>query len=84
MVIYAEDAGDCWKISFADFGPGVPEEQKVTIFDRFSRGSKGGVKGAGLGLAIAKRVAELHRGEMGVADNKPKGSIFWVKLPKGE
>jgi len=83
-VIYAEDAGDCWKISFADFGPGVPNEQKATVFDRFSRGSKGGVKGAGLGLAIAKRVAELHGGEVGVADNKPKGSIFWVKLPKGE
>jgi two-component system phosphate regulon sensor histidine kinase PhoR len=84
VVIYAEDAGDCWNICFADFGPGVRDEQKETIFDRFSRGGKGGVKGSGLGLAIAKRVAELHGGEVGVADNKPKGSIFWVKLPKGE
>ncbi len=84
VLIYAEDVGDCWKINFADFGPGIPEEQKAAVFDRFSRGGKGDVKGSGLGLAIAKRVAELHGGKVGVVDNKPKGSIFWVKLPKGE
>jgi hypothetical protein len=84
VMISAEEEGDYWKISFADYGPGVPEEQKVTIFDRFSRGGRGGVKGSGLGLAIAKRVAELHGGEVGVEDNVPRGSIFWTKLPKGE
>ncbi|WP_456474351.1 PAS domain-containing sensor histidine kinase [Candidatus Pyrohabitans sp.] len=84
IVIYAEDTGDCWKINFADFGPGVPEDQRSAIFQRFSRGLKGEAKGSGLGLAIAKRVAELHGGEVGVEDNTPKGSIFWAKLPKGE
>jgi PAS domain S-box-containing protein len=83
VVVYVEDEGDCWKVNFADFGPGIPDELKAVIFDRFSRASKSGVKGSGLGLAIAKRVAELHSGEVGVADNPQGGSIFWVKLPKG-
>ena len=82
VVVYAEEDGGFWKVCVADFGPGIPEEHKEAVFERFSRGGKHGVKGSGLGLAIAKRVAELHGGEIGVEDNTPKGSIFWVKIPR--
>ncbi|NOZ59864.1 MAG: PAS domain S-box protein [Euryarchaeota archaeon] len=81
--VYAEEMRNCWVVKVADFGPGVPEEQKGRIFNRFSRMSKEGVKGSGLGLAIAKRIAELHGGRVGVEDNPGGGSIFWVELPKG-
>ncbi len=70
-------------VSVADEGIGVPDEYKKSIFERFERGSKKGIRGTGLGLAIAKKVVELHNGKIWVEDNKPKGSIFYVKLPKG-
>ncbi len=69
-------------IAVKDYGIGVPDEFKEVIFDRFKRLSKKGVKGTGLGLTIVKRIVELHKGNVWVEDNKPKGSIFYVKLPK--
>ncbi len=69
-------------VAVKDYGIGVPDEFKEVIFDRFKRLSKKGVKGTGLGLTIVKKIVELHRGRVWVEDNKPKGSIFYVKLPK--
>ncbi len=68
------------KIGIADFGHGIPEEEKPYIFERFGKGKAS--KGLGLGLAIVKRIIELHNGKIWVEDNKPKGSIFYVKIPK--
>ncbi len=65
-----------------DEGIGVPDEYKKSIFERFTRLKKEGVKGSGLGLAIVKRLVELHNGRVWVEDNKPRGSIFYVELPK--
>ncbi|RLG58027.1 MAG: hypothetical protein DRN88_01800 [Candidatus Hydrothermarchaeota archaeon] len=65
-----------------DEGIGVPDEYKRGIFERFKRVKKEGVKGSGLGLAIVKRLVELHNGRVWVEDNTPKGSIFYVELPK--
>ena len=48
-------------LAVRDDGPGLTEAQRARAFDRFYRGSEGG--GAGLGLALVKRVAELHGGE---------------------
>jgi signal transduction histidine kinase len=77
------DAGDSWKVCFADEGEGIPEEFKEAIFERFKRLERGAIKGSGLGLAIAKRIVELHNGELGVTDNPIiKGSIFWATFPK--
>jgi PAS domain S-box-containing protein len=76
------DDGNAWKVMVADQGEGVPEEYKEAIFNRFERGDKEGVKGTGLGLAIVKRVVELHKGKVWVEDNTPRGSIFYVLIPK--
>ncbi len=78
-----EDKDDRVIIYFADQGEGIPDKYKESIFTRFYRMKKEGVKGTGLGLAIAKKVVELHNGRIWVEDNKPKGSIFKVELPKG-
>jgi two-component system sensor histidine kinase QseC len=43
-----------------DTGPGIPPEQRQRIFERFYRGENQNIPGSGLGLSIAKRVAELH------------------------
>lgn len=69
-------------IKFIDFGEGILDEDKKNIFLRFKRKEKRGVKGIGLGLAIAKKIVELHNGNISVKDNPVGGSVFIVNLPK--
>lgn len=83
VVIDAVDEGKDVKVMVKDYGPGIPDEAKKNIFERFTRRDKGrGVKGTGLGLAIAKRIVDLHNGEIWVEDNPAGGSVFIVRLPK--
>ena len=83
VVIDAVDEGESVKVMIKDYGPGIPDEAKKNIFERFTRRDKvRGVKGTGLGLAIAKRIVDLHNGEIWVEDNPEGGSVFIVRLPK--
>jgi|Deesub1362A_J573_1020465.scaffolds.fasta_scaffold00848_18 hypothetical protein len=82
VVVDIIDEKDTYLIMVKDYGPGVPDEEKENIFERFKRIEKGTVKGTGLGLAIVKRVAELHHGKAWVEDNPEGGSIFYVRIPK--
>jgi len=69
-------------ISVRDNGIGIPEEDQPYIFDRFYRVDKARSKGgSGLGLSIAKWIAEAHRGSISVASQLGSGSVFNVKLP---
>lgn len=66
-----------------DNGPGIPDEAKKRIFDRFYRVDKARTRqkgGFGLGLSLAKQIVEAFNGTIAVRDNKPKGTIFEVKL----
>ncbi len=72
-------SGSNVKIIVRDTGPGVPEELKDVIFERF-RTSSG--MGMGLGLAVAKHVAELLGGRIWVEDNEPRGAAFIIEIPK--
>jgi signal transduction histidine kinase len=61
----------------ADRGPGIPEDQLEKVFERFFRTDESRTpgeesSGAGLGLAIAKAIVELHQGEI-TAENRPDG-----------
>ncbi len=82
VVVGLKEKSDKVLIYIKDEGIGVPDEYKKSIFERFTRLKKEGVKGSGLGLAIVKRLVELHKGKVWVEDNKPRGSIFYVELPK--
>ena len=82
VTVRIDNDGSNWKISVADHGEGIPEKYKETIFDRFKRIEKEGVKGTGLGLAIVKEVVEAHNGKAWVEDNIGGGSIFITTLPK--
>ena len=82
VTVEAVEENNCFIISFKDSGPGVKDAYKKTIFERFERTGKEGVKGTGIGLAIVKRVIALHKGEAWVEDNKEVGSIFKVRIPK--
>jgi len=74
-------------LEISDSGPGIPEDQLEIIFERFFRTDEarthgGEASGAGLGLAIAKAIVELHRGEI-TAENRPgNGAVFRVTLPR--
>jgi signal transduction histidine kinase len=67
-------------LSVADRGPGVPEEEREAIFERFRRGTAAAGGGFGLGLAIGRNLAERMGGTLEVEDGGP-GATFTVRLP---
>ena len=75
------------RISVEDHGPGVAENERALIFERFARGGvagrRSGSEGAGLGLALVDEHVRLHRGRVWVedrADGTP-GACFIIELP---
>ncbi|MBX9692029.1 MAG: PAS domain-containing protein [Cyanobacteria bacterium] len=74
---------DEYRLSVSDNGPGVPLMFREKIFLPFEQlPSERAKEGSGLGLAICKLIAEAHGGSMGVGENQPEGSIFWISLPQ--
>lgn len=65
-------------ITFADDGPGIPEEYLPTIFDPFVTHKK---EGTGLGLAITKNIISSHNGTIYVESKAGNGTVFTVSLP---
>jgi signal transduction histidine kinase len=66
----------------ADSGPGVAPQETETIFDRYHQGSHGrAAGGAGLGLAIARGIAEAHHGTISVSTGDLGGASFKIVLP---
>jgi two-component system, OmpR family, sensor histidine kinase CiaH len=68
-------------LEVADEGPGVPEDEKKKIFERFYRAGNEAVrktKGTGLGLYLCKKIALDHKADISVTNNTPTGSIFAV------
>lgn len=77
------DEGDYdWRFGVADHGDGVPDEMKESVFERFVRNDKRGIKGSGIGLAITKYAVELHHGKVWIDDNPGGGCIFHIIVPK--
>ncbi|HEX2031183.1 MAG TPA: ATP-binding protein [Actinomycetota bacterium] len=79
FVVEAEDAPDGRiSLSIRDHGPGVPEEQRASLFEPFRTESDG--SSVGLGLAIVKALAEAQGGEVSYEPNRPRGGCFRVAL----
>ena len=69
------------KLQIIDSGPGISEERKHHIFDKYEVGDlMSGVSQIGLGLTFCKMVIEAHNGRIFVTNNQPQGSIFTVVL----
>jgi signal transduction histidine kinase len=70
-------------ISVRDDGPGIPPEQQARIFEKFERADvPGGSKpGTGLGLFIARSIAEAHGGSLDVSSSPREGATFVLVLP---
>jgi PAS domain S-box-containing protein len=84
IVIHAEQKKDYIVIGISDFGESIRAENYERIFLRRAQLEPGVSHGRGLGLAIVRRIAEAHGGTVWVEANKPKGNIFYLKMPRGE
>jgi signal transduction histidine kinase len=71
-------------VDVVDEGPGIVPEDRELIFEKFGRSSGGTTKpGSGLGLFIARSIAEAHGGTLGVQSVLERGSVFRLELPAG-
>ncbi len=72
-------------ISVRDEGPGIAEDQQQRLFDRFFRADDARCRkegeGAGLGLAICKRIVDAHSGKIWVESRLDEGATFFIRLP---
>lgn len=73
------------RIRICDDGPGIPNDMHETVFEPFSRLDTSRDRqsgGYGLGLAIAKRALQRHRGTIHVENNTPRGACFVLQWPR--
>ena len=79
----APDQADCWQIVVEDNGVGIAPDQHEAIFEEFHRLSPNSeAPGAGLGLAISRRLAELLEGTITVESEPGRGSRFEATFPR--
>lgn len=72
-----------WKMTVADQGNGIPDDEKSNIFDKFYRVGNENTrttKGTGLGLYLCSKIAADHDANISVENNHPTGSIFTVSF----
>jgi two-component system sensor histidine kinase KdpD len=83
VVVSAERRDARIVIGVADHGPGIEENERARIFDKFFRGRRHrfDTKGTGMGLAIAKGIVEAHGGRIWVESEPGQGSVFYFALP---
>jgi signal transduction histidine kinase len=82
LVARREDEG--LVVTVSDTGPGIAAKDQDLVFEEFRQLRQGGGKqeGTGLGLALARRFAELHGGTITLVSEKGKGAAFTVRLPR--
>ena len=80
--------GESCEITVVDAGPGIPPEAQERVFERFfrvdaarSRSATSATSGAGLGLAIARRIAAMHAGQLELAGSRPGRTVFRLTVP---
>ena len=80
--VTVEENGETVTVRVADNGPGIPEEEKETVFDQGTTGRSSG--GVGFGLYYVEAMVSEYGGEVRVEDNDPEGAVLVVELPKAE
>ena len=76
------DDGDAVTLTVADTGPGIAQEVRERVFDRFYRGEEQQAAGTGLGLSIVKRIADAHGASIALdAPAEGTGLVVTVRFP---
>ncbi|MGH9172274.1 MAG: PAS domain-containing sensor histidine kinase [Acidimicrobiales bacterium] len=84
VTVTASPADAHWLISVSDTGIGVPGGELDALFDRFFRASNARaarIPGSGLGLSVARAIAELHDGEVSITSKDGEGTTAMVAIP---
>jgi signal transduction histidine kinase len=82
--VRARRSGDSVRIEVADEGAGIPPEEQSAVFQKFVRGAaakREGIRGAGIGLALVKKIIEGHGGSVELESAPGRGSRFTLVLP---
>ena len=85
ITVALEDKEDTVLIKVADTGIGIPEKYHTTLFDKFTRARRPGIKGepsVGLGMSIIKTIVEWHQAHIWFESQENKGTTFFIELPK--
>ena len=84
ITVSARAEGDDVLLSVKDTGVGMSADELERAFDKFERvaSSRNVARGTGVGLHLARRLAEAHGGELWAESAPGKGSTFYVRLPK--
>jgi signal transduction histidine kinase len=80
--VAAEETADNWVFCVSDNGPGIGQGDAEKLFKPFKRMSQHDAQGLGLGLAICKRIVELHGGKIWCESTSGKGAAFKFTVPK--
>jgi len=83
VIVAAHKGKGLANVTVSDTGIGIPDDELLYIFDRFYQvnRSRSGKHGFGLGLSVARSIAESHKGNIRVESQPGKGSTFTVTLP---
>lgn len=87
ILITMEKQQDKAVVRIADNGNGIPEEEKMHVFDMFYSGAKSiadSRRSLGLGLSLCRSIISAHNGELELSDNVPNGAVFTFTLPLEE
>ncbi len=84
VAVSVEERADTVEVAVEDDGPGVPEDQRARVFERFVRLDEARARddgGSGLGLAIVEEIVRAHGGSVALSSSSLGGARFVVRLP---
>jgi len=85
VAVSVEERADTVEVAVEDDGPGVPEDQRARVFERFVRLDEARARddgGSGLGLAIVEEIVRAHGGSVALSSSSLGGARFVVRLPR--
>ncbi len=85
ITISVESTDEILRVDVEDNGPGIPEDERLNIFDRFYRIDKARDRksgGSGLGLSIVRQIVSAHGGSVSAVDSPRNGARFLIVIPR--